>query len=768
MSRNNWGPWGQAIRMQQDARLMRAVQENVEDIITRFPTRQNILDIFPHSLFGGLPIDYNHDEYSDCDSYDDDDDDDDEEEYYYDVDQNTHSHREQINTFSGHSAQSPLTPHPRIKQLTSEEAEKHAKALLEEENRLKEKAEKKRLKKLRQRERKRLEKESADKLPRGSVEQGLSTSSPKKKENIKNHVLNETKEYFVGPGPDSPKTDVTLLDERHLGEDNVEDEKREEELLSSEPEELDMNSSFISTAAAIAKKQLGRKNKLERKRLKNPIAVRQAEDKWPKMNRQQVDNEQCKRDRKRLEKENTNKDKLRKCAVEQDPSTSSPKKKENKKNHVLNETKEYFVGPGPDSPKTDVTVREERHLGEDNVEDEKREEEFLSSEPEELDMNSSFISTAAAIAKKQLDKKNKLERKRRNNLIAVHQAEDNKPKMNGQQVDIEQEKVKEVEVDVVQRSIDLANTGNQFAACGQLDVAVKYFTGAIKYNPTEYKLFGNRSFCYERLQQFDLALIDADLSLGMNPGWIKGLFRKGKALCGLQRFYEAALTYQEVLQQDSSSVDASQELRKVHILQLMEMGFTHEKSLEALKAHSSFEEAVDALSVIEGKPDIGDPPGRTADEEEEWVVTQRGGHARNTPRASASSPASAERRPTKPASAATSELFPVWVGSVVSTITEQMLHRLFSRAGEVFSIKMMPQVQCAFVHYTKKQDCKTAIQLLHGFLVEGVCLAVRHPNKIHPNLGVSRNAATDPNIVCTRRSSSPLVIPNNRTINRAK
>ncbi|XP_067098774.1 uncharacterized protein si:dkey-33c12.4 isoform X5 [Osmerus mordax] len=719
MSRNNWGPWGQAIRMQQDARLMRAVQENVEDIITRFPTRQNILDIFPHSLFGGLPIDYNHDEYSDCDSYDDDDED--EEEYYYDVDQNTHSHREQINTFSGHSAQSPLTPHPRIKQLTSEEAEKHAKALLEEENRLKEKAEKKRLKKLRQRERKRLEKESADKLPRGSVEQGLSTSSPKKKENIKNHVLNETKEYFVGPGPDSPKTDVTLLDERHLGEDNVEDEKREEELLSSEPEELDMNSSFISTAAAIAKKQLGRNNKLERKRLKNPIAVRQAEDKWPKMNGQQVDNEQCKRDRKRLEKENANKDKLRKCAVEQDPSTSSPKKKENIKNHVLNETKEYFVGPGPDSTKTNVTVREERHLGEDNVEDEKREEEFLSSEPEE--------------------------------------------------------KVKEVEVDVVQRSIDLANTGNQFAACGQLDVAVKYFTGAIKYNPTEYKLFGNRSFCYERLQQFDLALIDADLSLGMNPGWIKGLFRKGKALCGLQRYYEAALTYQEVLQQDSSSVDASQELRKVHILQLMEMGFTHEKSLEALKAHSSFEEAVDALSGIEGEPDGGDPPGRTADEEEEeeeWVVTQRGGHARNAPRASASSPApasapaSAERRPTKPASAATSGLFPVWVGSVVSTITEQMLHRLFSRAGEVFSIKMMPQVQCAFVHYTKKQDCKTAIQLLHGFLVEGVCLAVRHPNKIHPNLGVSRNAATDPNIVCTRRSSSPLVIPNNRTIDRAK
>ena len=67
--------------------------------------------------------------------------------------------------------------------------------------------------------------------------------------------------------------------------------------------------------------------------------------------------------------------------MDQDPSTSSPKKKENIKNHVLNETKEYFVGSGPDSPKTDVTVREEKHRCEDK-EVEKREEELWSSDPE--------------------------------------------------------------------------------------------------------------------------------------------------------------------------------------------------------------------------------------------------------------------------------------------------------------------------------------------------------------------------------------------------
>lgn len=49
-----------------------------------------------------------------------------------------------------------------------------------------------------------------------------------------------------------------------------------------------------------------------------------------------------------------------------------------------------------------------------------------------------------------------------------------------------------------------------------------------------FRLFGNRSFCYERIQQYENALRDADLALCIEPNWIKGLFRKGKALCGLK------------------------------------------------------------------------------------------------------------------------------------------------------------------------------------------------------------------------------------------
>lgn len=51
------------------------------------------------------------------------------------------------------------------------------------------------------------------------------------------------------------------------------------------------------------------------------------------------------------------------------------------------------------------------------------------------------------------------------------------------------------------------------------------------------RLFGNRSFCFERMRLYMKALDDAELSLSMCPGWVKGLFRKGRALVGLKVNY---------------------------------------------------------------------------------------------------------------------------------------------------------------------------------------------------------------------------------------
>uniref|UniRef100_G1QIW2 Tetratricopeptide repeat domain 31 n=1 Tax=Nomascus leucogenys TaxID=61853 RepID=G1QIW2_NOMLE len=122
----------------------------------------------------------------------------------------------------------------------------------------------------------------------------------------------------------------------------------------------------------------------------------------------------------------------------------------------------------------------------------------------------------------------------------------------------------------LQQSQELAKLGTSFAQNGFYREAVVVFTQALKLNPQDHRLFGNRSFCHERLGQPVWALADAQVALTLRPGWPRGLFRLGKALMGLQRFREAAAVFQETLR-DGSQPDAARELRSC-LLQLTLQG----------------------------------------------------------------------------------------------------------------------------------------------------------------------------------------------------
>ncbi|XP_014397754.1 PREDICTED: tetratricopeptide repeat protein 31 isoform X2 [Myotis brandtii] len=111
----------------------------------------------------------------------------------------------------------------------------------------------------------------------------------------------------------------------------------------------------------------------------------------------------------------------------------------------------------------------------------------------------------------------------------------------------------------LQQSQELAKLGTGFAQKGFYREAVVFFTQALKLNPRDHRLFGNRSFCHERLGQPAWALADAQVALTLRPGWPRGLFRLGKALMGLQRFEEAAAVFQETLR-GGSQPDAAREL----------------------------------------------------------------------------------------------------------------------------------------------------------------------------------------------------------------
>ncbi|KAB1267353.1 Tetratricopeptide repeat protein 31 [Camelus dromedarius] len=118
----------------------------------------------------------------------------------------------------------------------------------------------------------------------------------------------------------------------------------------------------------------------------------------------------------------------------------------------------------------------------------------------------------------------------------------------------------------LQQSQELAKLGTSFAQKGFYHKAVVLFTQALKLNPRDHRLFGNRSFCHARLGQPERALADAEVALTLRPGWPRGLFRLGKALMGLQRFEEAAAVFLETLK-GGSQPDAARELHSC-LLQL--------------------------------------------------------------------------------------------------------------------------------------------------------------------------------------------------------
>ncbi|XP_035024610.2 uncharacterized protein LOC118116826 isoform X1 [Hippoglossus stenolepis] len=424
----------------------------------------------------------------------------------------------------------------------------------------------------------------------------------------------------------------------------------------------------------------------------------------------------------------------------------------------------------------------------------KKEEE----EEKELDSNNSYA--VKSVPEETCNQKPALEIQE-SQLVEVLQLEEKKPEV-VEDPDVQKEEKTEPKEEQLQeentqqkttdtaaeeyakRSRELAGTGNRLAASGMFEMAIECFTDAIKFNPREYRLFGNRSLCYERMQQFENALRDADLALCMEPNWIKGLFRKGKALCGLKRYYEASLVYDEVLQLDGSSAEAKQELKRAQTLHLMEMGFSWAQSNEALKNHATLQEAVEALFAGHNNPQGAGASRDNTDErvlqEEDgeeggWTVPQANHYRAQRVRVPALSSSPLQNRsqshsPTlRSRNSLKPELFSIWVGALAPTVTYASIHELFSRVGAIYSIKILLEHECAFVNYTRLEDCDRAIQCFNGMVLEGVVLSVRYPFKGQGGLGLGKKECFFWRTTgCTRQDCTFRHVPEHKNIDREK
>ncbi|NXD17755.1 TTC31 protein, partial [Nothocercus nigrocapillus] len=272
-----------------------------------------------------------------------------------------------------------------------------------------------------------------------------------------------------------------------------------------------------------------------------------------------------------------------------------------------------------------------------------------------------------------------------------------------------------------------ADLGNDAAQKGLYAEAVQAFTAAVELNPREHRLFGNRSYCYEKLQRYEEALRDAQASLSLQPRWPKGLFRKGKALRGLKRYSEAARAFEELLRLDSSHVDAAAQLEQCQAL-LQSRGTSWLGPPAA--CHT-----LPGLSPVLLRPAGERLSGSCCNADRDGFVTITGPKSHSKGQAPAA--AAASKKQTLPSQHPARDCYPLWVGNLTAGVTKQALQSCFSRFGQIRFIRVLPERRCAFVNFAQKEAAEAAYRTMLDQDVQGTRLALqlKHPSHATPPPG---------------------------------
>lgn len=115
---------------------------------------------------------------------------------------------------------------------------------------------------------------------------------------------------------------------------------------------------------------------------------------------------------------------------------------------------------------------------------------------------------------------------------------------------------------MVQLQVDQERArGNDFFNNKRWNEAVACYSRAIELSPNNVTLYSNRSAAFNQLGQYHNALLDAEKCITLQRDWVKGHFRRGKALLGLQNYTEAIVSLKEALNCDSRSTEIQDALR---------------------------------------------------------------------------------------------------------------------------------------------------------------------------------------------------------------
>ena len=110
--------------------------------------------------------------------------------------------------------------------------------------------------------------------------------------------------------------------------------------------------------------------------------------------------------------------------------------------------------------------------------------------------------------------------------------------------------------------------GNSYVQEQKYKEALDCYTKAIEIDPNDPILYSNRSLMHSNLNEFDLAIEDAEIAIELKPDYSKAYLRLGKAYEGKNELEKAFQIYMKGYKKDRNNTqlfEAANKIKKVDI-----------------------------------------------------------------------------------------------------------------------------------------------------------------------------------------------------------
>ena len=110
-------------------------------------------------------------------------------------------------------------------------------------------------------------------------------------------------------------------------------------------------------------------------------------------------------------------------------------------------------------------------------------------------------------------------------------------------------------------ALKLKDQGNEQLLKGHYLEAIGFYTDALEYSPTNAVILSNRAQAYIKVENYGLAMADADAALESDPNYAKAYYRRGSAQFALGHLKDAKKNFRKVCQLQPKSKDARAKLQ---------------------------------------------------------------------------------------------------------------------------------------------------------------------------------------------------------------